>query len=144
MPLFALFFMFTVLSSVGLPGLNGFVGEYLVLAGTFESAPLWAAISVSGVVLGAIYLLMATRRLLFGPLILEENKRLADIGRREVATLLPLVACALWIGIHPGPCLSKTSAALDRVADRIERTRAALVTGPPTPSPTEPLVSSKE
>jgi NADH-quinone oxidoreductase subunit M len=144
MPLFALFLVFTVLSSAGLPGLNGFVGEYLILAGTFQSAPFWAVVSVSGVVLGAVYLLMATRRVLFGPVILEENKHLADLGAREVATLLPLVLFALWIGIRPGTFLAKTSASLDHLAARVERTRAALIAGTPEPSSTEPLARAGE
>ncbi len=144
MPVFALFFVFTVLSSAGLPGLNGFVGEYLILSGTFQSAPFWAAVAVTGVVLGAIYLLTSTRRVLFGPVILEENKQLADLGKREVGTLLPLVALALWIGVQPNPFLAKTAASLDRIADRVERTRAALDLGALEPASSDPLVSAKE
>ena len=69
MPLFALFFVVAVLSSAGLPGLNGFPGEYLILLGTFQSSPWLAAIAVTGVIFGAVYLLMATRKVLFGPLV---------------------------------------------------------------------------
>jgi NADH-quinone oxidoreductase subunit M len=123
MPVFALFFVFTVLSSAGLPGLNGFVGEYLILAGTFETAPLWAAVGVSGVVLGAVYLLMATRRVLFGPLVHAENRALADLGAREIGLLLPLVALALWIGIQPGVLLAKCAPTLERVLERVEESR---------------------
>jgi len=123
MPVFALFFVFTVLSSAGLPGLNGFVGEYLILAGTFAVSPLWAAVSVTGVVLGAVYLLMATRRVLFGPVTRPENEHLADLGAREVGLMLPLVALILWIGVQPNAFLEKCAPALERVLERVENER---------------------
>ncbi len=125
MPVFALFFVFTVLSSIGLPGLNGFVGEYLILAGTFETSPFWAAVSTSGVILGAVYLLMATRRVLFGPMIHEENQHLKDLGGREVGLMLPLVLAVVWIGIQPNAFLGKTAGTLDQLTIEIERTRTA-------------------
>ncbi|MEM7516199.1 MAG: NADH-quinone oxidoreductase subunit M, partial [Planctomycetota bacterium] len=84
MPLFAIFFAIAVFSSVGLPGLNGFVGEYLILLGTFERSGLWACVAVTGVIFGAIYLLMATRRLLFGEITNDENKSLKDLNAREI------------------------------------------------------------
>jgi NADH-quinone oxidoreductase subunit M len=123
MPLFALFLVFTVLSSAGLPGLNGFVGEYLILAGTFEVAPVWAAVSVTGVVLGAVYLLMATRRVLFGAVTHAENEHLPDLSAREVGLMLPLCALVVWIGVQPNAFLAKCGPALDRVVTRIEEAR---------------------
>ena len=123
MPVFALFFVFTVLASAGLPGLNGFVGEYLVLAGTFQASPVWAAVSVSGVVLGAVYLLMATRRMLFGPLVHEENRHLSDLGKREVGLMLPLVALSVWIGVQPNALLDKCAPALEGILERVEEAR---------------------
>ncbi len=123
MPVFALFWVFTVLSSVGLPGLNGFVGEYLILAGTFEAAPLWAALAVSGVVLGAVYLLMATRRVLFGAVVHEENRKLADLGRREIGLMLPLVVLVVWLGVQPSVLLERCAPALDRILERVEDSR---------------------
>ena len=123
MPVFALFFVFTVLSSVGLPGLNGFVGEYLILAGTFQAAPFWAVVGVSGVVFGAIYLLMATRRVLFGAVTHEENKKLADLGLREVGLMLPLCVLVVWFGVQPGPFLAKCAPTLDRILARVENAR---------------------
>ena len=133
MPVFALFFVFTVLSSAGLPGLNGFVGEYLILAGTFAASPFWAAVGVTGVVLGAIYLLTATRRVLFGPLIHEENQALADLSPREIGVMVPLVALVLWIGVQPSAFMDKTSGALERIDARIERARSTM-TGRLAPS----------
>ena len=123
MPVFALFFVFTVLASAGLPGLNGYVGEYLVLAGTFQVSPAWAVVSVTGVVLGAVYLLMATRRVLFGPVTRPENEHLADLGAREVGLMLPLVALVLWIGVQPNALLAKCAPALDRIVERVEGAR---------------------
>jgi NADH-quinone oxidoreductase subunit M len=120
MPLFALFFVLTVLSSVGLPGLNGFVGEYLILLGTFETSPLLAAVATSGVVFGAVYLLMATRRVLFGPLVRDENKGLADLGARELALLIPLVLMTFVIGIAPRPFLERIDPAVRGVLERVE------------------------
>ena len=126
MPVFAFFFVFTVLSSAGLPGLNGFIGEYMILAGTFEAAPLWAAVGVTGVVFGAVYLLSATRRVLFGPIVHEENRRLADLTPREVGILDPLCALCLWIGVQPNAFLGKTAGTLDALSDRIESVQEEL------------------
>jgi NADH-quinone oxidoreductase subunit M len=129
MPVYAFFFVFTVLSSAGLPGLNGFVGEYLILAGTFAASPFWAAVGVTGVVLGAIYLLTATRRVLFGPQVHVENETLADLTPREIGVMVPLVALALWIGVQPNVFLDKTAGALERIESRVERARSEATIG---------------
>jgi len=123
MPIFALFLVFAVLSSVGLPGLNGFVGEYLILLGTWQASPWLAAIAVTGVIFGAIYLLMATRKMLFGPLVHSENKSLSDLNGREVALMLPIVVLCVWIGVQPNAFLDRTDASLRGVTDRIESAR---------------------
>jgi NADH-quinone oxidoreductase subunit M len=125
MPLYALFWVVAVLSSVGLPGLNGFVGEYLILLGTFQASPALAAIAVTGVIFGAVYLLMATRKLLFGPLVLSANKRLVDIGGREIALMVPVVALVVWIGVSPNVFLARTQGSLDVVMQRLEHARVA-------------------
>ena len=111
MPLFAVFFVVTVLSSVGLPGLNGFVGEYLILLGAFQASPFWGIVSVTGVIFGAVYLLMATRRMLWGPLVREENKGLADLDGREIGMMLPMVAMTIVIGVAPSRFLSRVDPA---------------------------------
>jgi NADH-quinone oxidoreductase subunit M len=126
MPLFALFFTIAVLSSVGLPGLNGFVGEYLILLGSFQSQPWIASFAVLGVIFGAVYLLMATRKLLYGPLVHPENKRLSDLGLREVGLMLPVVALCFWIGFAPNVFLSRTDASIRALLARVEQTRIAL------------------
>ena len=123
MPLFALFFVVSVLSSVGLPGLNGFVGEYLILLGTFQASPLAAAVGVTGVILGAVYLLKATRKLLFGPVVHPENQGLPDLRPREVSLLVPLVLLCVWIGLQPDALLGKTRGTLDALQQRIEGAR---------------------
>jgi NADH-quinone oxidoreductase subunit M len=125
MPVYAFFFVFSMLSSVGLPGLNGFVGEYLILLGTFQASPLWAAVGVSGVILGAIYLLMCTRKLLFGPVTVAANRALDDLNPREIGLMLPLVLLCIWIGVRPGVFMDKTAGSLDAIVHRIEATRSA-------------------
>jgi NADH-quinone oxidoreductase subunit M len=113
-----------VLSSVGLPGLNGFVGEYLILLGSFQAAPLWACVGVTGVVFGAVYLLSATRRVLFGAVTRDENRRLTDLDLREVGLMVPLVVLVVWIGVRPAPFLDRTAASVEQVVQRVEAARA--------------------
>jgi NADH-quinone oxidoreductase subunit M len=129
MPFFALFFVFTVLSSVGLPGLNGFVGEYMILLGTFQASPLWAVIGVSGVIFGAVYLLKATRKLLFGPVVHDENRVLADLSPREVGLMVPLALCCVWIGVQPDAMLDKTAGTLGALQQRLDDVRGASAVG---------------
>ncbi|MBL8862086.1 MAG: NADH-quinone oxidoreductase subunit M [Planctomycetes bacterium] len=123
MPVFALFLVFAVLSSVGLPGLNGFVGEYLILLGTWQASPWMAAIAVTGVIFGAVYLLMATRKLLFGPLVHSENKALTDLNGREVVLMLPIVVLCVWMGVQPNAFLDRADGSLRDVQARVERAR---------------------
>lgn len=106
-PLYSFFFLFVTLSSVGLPGLNNFVGEFLVLLGTFEKNWLWAAIAVVGVVLSVCYMLWMVERVFFGEIKQEANKGLKDLGWREVLILTPMCALMLWIGVYPKPVLNK-------------------------------------
>lgn len=105
MPLFTLFFMIATLASIGLPGLNGFVGEFLILLGAFNSeilgTPAYTIFAASGVILAAAYMLWMFQRVMFGPLDKKENKLLNDINLREFAVLLPLVVFIIWIGVRP-------------------------------------------
>jgi NADH-quinone oxidoreductase subunit M len=134
MPVFALFLVVTVLSSAGLPGLNGFVGEYLILAGSFRVAPVWTVVAVCGVVLGAVYLLSATRRVLFGPVAHEDNRHLTDLGRREIGLMLPLVALLFWIGVQPNALLEKCAPTVERILTRVEDARFDARLEAPVPS----------
>ena len=118
MPIFAFFLVFASLASVGLPALNGFVGEFLILVGTYKADLLdlrWAAaIGASGVILAAVYLLKLLYRTLWGPITKEENRNLRDLGLREILALTPLCVLMLWIGLAPQPFLAPSEADLER------------------------------
>jgi NADH-quinone oxidoreductase subunit M len=103
MPLYATLFLITALSSMGLPALNGFVGEFTILIGVANRNIWWAAAAGLGIILGAAYLLWLYQRVFWGPLDNPANKQLPDLDARETWTLLPLVACMIWIGIYPKP-----------------------------------------
>jgi NADH-quinone oxidoreductase subunit M len=112
--------MIATLASVGLPGLSGFVGEFMVLFGTFGSdllphARLFAVLATSGVVLGAIYMLWMYQRVFFGRLANEANEGLPDLNPREVLVMLPIVVFIIWLGVRPGLVLDKLEASVDRV-----------------------------
>lgn len=113
LPLYTFFFIFVTLSSIGLPGLNNFVGEFMVLLGAFEAEPIFAAIAVLGVVLGAVYMLWMVERVFFGPVKLEENRGLRDLGWREVVVLVPLCLLMVGLGVYPKPLLKKMEASTD-------------------------------
>src|SRR3989441_997033 len=106
-PLFAAILTFVSLSAIGLPGTNGFVGEFLVLVGAFRTHPVAAGIAATGVIVAAAYLLWALQRVIFNPLDKPENEKLLDLTPRELAVLLPLVACIVWIGVYPKPILDR-------------------------------------
>ncbi|HET7712382.1 MAG TPA: NADH-quinone oxidoreductase subunit M [Thermoanaerobaculia bacterium] len=105
MPVYATLFVIAMLSSVGLPGLNGFVGEFLILSGTFKSHPRAAVIAATGVILAAIYLLWLVQRVFFGPVDNDENRAIPDIRWNELAAMAPLVILMVWIGVHPNTFL---------------------------------------
>jgi len=125
MPVYASIFLVTMLSSIGLPGLNGFVGEFLILLGTFKANPVAGVIAVSGVVLGAVYMLWMYQRVIFGPLTNEENKKLTDLSRREVAIFVPLLAMMLFMGLYPRPLLSRMEKAVEATLARVNVLRQA-------------------
>ncbi len=103
MPVYATVFLIMTLSSIGMPGLNGFIGEFFILQGTFAAPNLWpyAAIAVLGIVLGAAYMLWLYQRVMFGKLENPANKILPDLNLRELATFVPLIILAFWIGLYP-------------------------------------------
>jgi len=122
MPMFAGIFLFTSLASIGLPPLNGFVGEFLVLLGSYLSLPGFAIAASLGVVLAAVYLLWAYQRMFTGPITVEANRGLCDLGFREVALLVPILALILFLGIFPKPALDRVEPAVQGILDRIEAT----------------------
>jgi NADH-quinone oxidoreductase subunit M len=105
MPVFTFFFLVSTMSSIGLPLLNGFVGEFLILLGSFGRAPGWTALATSGVVLGSVYMLWMVRRVFFGPVVHEVNQKLLDLSLREKVVALALVVPMLWIGLYPSSFL---------------------------------------
>jgi len=106
-PLFAAILTVVSLSSIALPGTNGFVGEFLVLLGAFRTYPIAAAIATTGVIVAAAYLLTALQRVIFNPLTRHENEKLTDLTPRELAVLVPLLVCILWVGVYPKPFLRR-------------------------------------
>jgi NADH-quinone oxidoreductase subunit M len=103
MPNFAAIYLIMTLSSLGLPLLNGFIGEFTILSGVYPVSIGWTAWASTGIILGAAYLLWLFQRVMFGPVTNPANEHLPDLNAREYATLLPLVALAFWIGIYPKP-----------------------------------------
>jgi NADH-quinone oxidoreductase subunit M len=120
MPIYAGFFLFMAFASIGLPGLNGFVGEFLVLIGSYPSLPVYAVIAAAGVVLAAIYLLWAYERVFTGIPVLEENKVLGDLSVREIGLLAPIALLVLVIGLYPNVLLEKITPSTEAVLDHIE------------------------
>jgi NADH-quinone oxidoreductase subunit M len=123
-PIYSVFFLLALLSSVGLPGLNGFVGEFLILLGAFGYDWRFAAPAVLGVVLGACYLLWMYQRVIFGPVRHEENRALADLSPREVTVFVPLIVLFFWMGIYPTPFLERIEPSVQLLLQRIERKTA--------------------
>ena len=119
MPNFAAIYLIVTLSSLGLPLLNGFIGEFTILQGTFEVSKAWAAWASLGIVLGAAYLLWLYQRVMFGPVTHAANKTLPDLNAREYATLIPLVVLAFWIGIYPKPFFAVIEKPVERIVRQV-------------------------
>ena len=124
MPVFAAMFGIVTMSSIGLPGLNGFVGEYLILLGTFHASP-WVGVAASlGVVLAAVYMLWMYRRVVFGPVEIAENRGLIDLDLREKLVLAAVLIPIFWIGVYPQPLLTRLSAPVGEILRVMEAKRA--------------------
>jgi NADH-quinone oxidoreductase subunit M len=119
MPLFSALLLVVTFSSIGLPGLNGFVGEFLILVGAFRVTPGWTALAATGVILGAIYMLWMLRRVIFGPLSNPENQKLPDLNGRELLILAPMICLILYMGVFPQPFLSRMQPAVELNLKRI-------------------------
>jgi len=119
-PLFAAMLTFVSLSSIGLPGTNGFVGEFLVLIGSFKTYPVLAIIAATGVIFAAAYLLWALQRILFNPLDKPENTHIPDLNKRELAMLVPIVAVIIWLGVYPAPVLRRMEASSRLLISRVQ------------------------
>ena len=123
-PMFAALLTLVSLSSIGLPGTNGFVGEFLVLVGSFRTHPWLATIATTGVIFAAAYLLWALQRILFNALHRPENAHISDLNGREVALMLPLVVMIIWLGVYPAPVLRRMEPSARRFVQRVEAGRA--------------------
>ena len=123
-PWFATAFVITALASIGLPGTSGFVGEFLALLGTFETHMVTAAIAATGVIFAAYYMLPMVQRVLFNKLDKPENRTFADLSRREMVIMGPMVALMIWIGVHPTPFLERMEPSVQVVLERVEDARA--------------------
>ncbi len=119
MPVYATVFLVMTMSSIGLPTLNGFIGEFLILQGVFVANKIWAVIAASGVVLGAAYMLYLYQRTMFGKVENPKNEHLLDLNGREFATFVPLIVLAVWIGIYPKPFLDRLNTSVNRVVARV-------------------------
>ena len=116
MPIFSILLIVATLSSVGLPGTGGFVGEFLILIGLFQASPVAAIFAGTGVLLGAIYMLTLCRKILFGPLDKEENKSLSDVSGREISYLAPLAILAILMGVFPTAFYGKSRVSIEHLA----------------------------
>jgi NADH-quinone oxidoreductase subunit M len=119
-PIFSLLLTIVALSSIGLPGLNGFVGEFLVLLGSFGRYPWATGLATTGVIFAAAYLLWALQRMIFNRLDKSENEALTDLNRRELAVLLPLIVGIVWLGLFPGPVLRRMEPAVRRYVETVQ------------------------
>jgi NADH-quinone oxidoreductase subunit M len=119
-PAFSTLFLVVVLSSLGLPGLNGFVGEFLVLVGAFQVNPWLAAVATTGIIFAAVYLLWMYQRVAFGEVTHEDNRRLTDLTPREWALLVPVLVFIVWIGVYPTAFTGKTEATIAALLAQVE------------------------
>ena len=119
-PILSGIFLLVALSSLGLPGLNGFVGEFLILLGTFFAYRWWVIPAAFGVVLAAIYLLWAYQRVFHGEPMLVENRTLPDLNARELAMIVPVLVLIVFIGVYPKPFLERIEPASERLVQQLK------------------------
>ena len=119
-PAFSALFLVVTLSSAGLPGLNGFVGEFLVLLGAFRVNAWLAAAAATGIIFAAVYLLWMYQRVIFGEVTHPENERLADLTPREWALLAPVMLFIVWIGVYPAAFTGKTEATVAALIAQVQ------------------------
>jgi NADH-quinone oxidoreductase subunit M len=133
-PVLTFFMMLSVLASAGLPGLNGFVGEFLVLVGSFGSETIWGPylvpLATTGVILAAVYLLWLMYRTFFGEVTVEANRTMADLNPREILVMVPLAVLMVWMGLGPAPFLERSEAAVRSI---VATTRAKAAVSARTP-----------
>jgi NADH-quinone oxidoreductase subunit M len=130
MPIYGALSLVVTLSSMGLPGLNGFAGEFPILLGAFGSDPIgsswYAGFAALGVILAAVYLLYMFQKLFLGPLDKEENQILKDLSFREMVTIVPLVILIFWIGLYPKPFFSLMAPAVEKLLNLVQTASMAM------------------
>jgi NADH-quinone oxidoreductase subunit M len=142
MPIYAMVFMIITLSSIGLPGLNGFVGEFLILLGTFAAGKtLFTALAVTGVIFSAVYMLWMYQRVFLGELNRDENRRLPDLNGRELACLLPIIIMIVWMGLYSSTFLRRMDAS---VAHLIQQGSGAPAPAKPKMKMLIPMITTGE
>ena len=129
MPVYAAIFLIMTMSSIGLPALNGFIGEFLILQGVFVANKMWAAFAASGVVLGAAYMLYLYQRTMFGKIENPKNEHLLDLNHREFATFAPLLVLAVWMGLYPAPFLRRLESSVNHIVTRVNSQYASVCGG---------------
>ncbi len=135
MPVYAALFGIVTMSSIGLPALNGFVGEYLILLGTFRAAPWVGAAATFGVVLAAVYMLWMYRRVVFGPVEVPENRGLIDLDLREKLVMAAMIVPIVWIGVYPQPLLTRLNAPIGELLRVMQAKRAPAAAADAEPLP---------
>jgi len=121
LPLYSVIFMVIMLSSIGLPGTNGFIGEFLVLLGAFRTQPGFTILAATGVILSACYMLWMFQRVIFGPVDNAANEGLKDLNLREKLVFAPLLVLVFWIGLFPNPILSRIQPSIDSSLEMINK-----------------------
>jgi NADH-quinone oxidoreductase subunit M len=146
MPAYAAIFLVMTMSSIGLPALNGFIGEILILQGIFVVNKIWAGFAATGIVLGAAYMLWLYQRTMFGTIDNPKNENLPDLNLREWATFIPLLILAVWIGLYPKPFIDRLDSSVVRVMTRVNSAdvplNAGAASGAVDEDATSPAVSS--
>lgn len=130
-PVYASIFLIVCLSSIGLPGLNGFIGEFMILSGAFVSPLLnnniYSIIASTGVLLSAVYLLWMYQRVLLGPVVKNDNKDVLDLNKREIISVLPIILFIVWIGVYPNTFLKKSEASVKRIIENVELVKKQII-----------------
>src|SRR5690349_6729788 len=142
MPVYAAIFLIMTMSSIGLPTLSGFIGEFLILQGVFVANKAWAAFAASGVVLGAAYMLYLYQRTMFGKIENPKNERLLDLSQREFATFAPLLVLAVWMGLYPAPFLRRLETSVRHIVSRVNPQYEAKYAANCDPTPTAERVAA--
>jgi NADH-quinone oxidoreductase subunit M len=125
-PIYAAVFMVVMLSSIGLPGLNGFVGEFLIMLGSYIQSSTAVMFAVSGIVFSALYMLWTYERVMFGPITKAVNETIADLNAREIATMIPLIALMVFMGLYPKFLISRIEPSIAEVLGRVHSAQARI------------------